>query len=478
MPLVGKPTAVLEVREFATMIQALSTKVSDSSLERMPKCMVAVGLAMEDKKTIQSPAHVTEIEAGQRIAVSLLTGGADRPYAFGLGTALKNRVSVLDIIGCDELDCPEFREKPGLHFLNLRGSVDPNVSSLKKVSRVLLYYAKLLSYAWSAKPTIFHILWNNKIEFFDRTLLMLFYRWKGKKTVLTVHNVNAATRDGRDSRLNRLTLRIQYLLADHIFVHTEKMRQDLIADFGVNALNVTVIPFGINNAVPNTVLTSADARKKLGIGVGERTLLFFGNIAPYKGLEYLVEAFQTLRSHGEEYRLIIAGRPKNCEQYWEAIRNSAMADIASGRIILNASFIPDEDTEVYFKAADVLVLPYRYIYQSGVLFLGHSFGLPVLAADVGSLRDDIVEGKTGFIFKTEDPVDLGRVIERYFASGLFLDLAHLRDEIRSDAEEQHSWDLVGNITMDVYRSLLQIPAPTKSLDRNVSRASFDAESTL
>ena len=77
-----------------------------------------------------------------------------------------------------------------------------------------------------------------------------------------------------------------------------------------------------------------------------------------------------------------------------------------------------------------LVLPYRHIYQSGVLFLGHSFGLPVLAADVGSLKDDIVEGKTGFVFRPEDPDDLARVIEQYFASDLYADLNNRRKEIR------------------------------------------------
>ena len=62
---------------------------------------------------------------------------------------------------------------------------------------------------------------------------------------------------------------------------------------------------------------------------------------------------------------------------------------AEGRVLLRADYIPDDETEIYFKAADVLVLPYRQIYQSGVLFLGYSFGLPVLAADVGSLKDEM-----------------------------------------------------------------------------------------
>jgi glycosyltransferase involved in cell wall biosynthesis len=125
--------------------------------------------------------------------------------------------------------------------------------------------------------------------------------------------------------------------------------------------------------------------------------------------------------------------------------------------VLRSEFIPDDQTEIYFKAADVLVLPYRNIYQSGVLFLGHSFGLPVLAADVGSLKDDIVEGKTGFVFNSEDPVDLASTIENYFANDLYANLSNRRQEIRDYATERHSWDTVGQVTMKVYANLLQQP---------------------
>jgi hypothetical protein len=127
----------------------------------------------------------------REIPVALLTGGADRPYAFGLATALMSRGTVLDVIANDELDGPEFHDKTDVKFFNLRASQRPDVSFPRKVFRVSAYYAKLIRYAATAKPKIFHILWNNKFETLDRTLLMLYYRFLGKKIVLTVHNVNA-----------------------------------------------------------------------------------------------------------------------------------------------------------------------------------------------------------------------------------------------------------------------------------------------
>jgi glycosyltransferase involved in cell wall biosynthesis len=405
------------------------------------------------------------------VEVTLLTGGGDKPYAFGLATELIEKGAGLEVIGSDELDCPEFHGKRGVTFINLRGDQRPDVSFLRKVIRVSTYYAKLIRYAATAKPKIFHILWNNKFELFDRTFLMLYYRALAKRIVLTVHNVNIRERDYKDTILNRLTLRVQYLLSDHIFVHTERMKLQLIEMFGVRRTRVSVIPFGINNAVPDTLLTEGEAKQRLGLE-HRKTILFFGNIAPYKGLEFLITAFQNL-ARCDDYRLIVAGRPKNCEKYWKAMQKAMETEVQEGLVLLRADFIPDDEAEVYFKAADVLVLPYRQIYQSGVLFLGYSFGLPVLAADVGSLKDEIVEGKTGFVFKPEDPVDLAKAIERYFASDLYTNLRLRRKEIRDFATEQHSWDVVGRATMSIYASLLRTSYSGNVPDRDESKTSLD-----
>jgi D-inositol-3-phosphate glycosyltransferase len=218
---------------------------------------------------------------------------------------------------------------------------------------------------------------------------------------------------------------------------------------------ITVIPFGINNAVPTTDLTSVEAKQRLSIDNGEKTILFFGRIAPYKGLEVLAAAFKQLVAEDGNYRLIIAGRPKkDSESYWESIRVTMNHEVATGRVTPIIEFVPDKETELYFKAADVLILPYTQIFQSGVMFLSYSFGLPVIAADVGSLSDDIVEGKTGFVFKRGDSGDLARVIRSYFASDLFRDLDRRRQGIRDYAQETHSWDTVGTVTRNVYTSLL------------------------
>ena len=125
--------------------------------------------------------------------------------------------------------------------------------------------------------------------------------------------MNAGKRDQNDSWLNRVTLKIQYSLSDHIFVHTDRMKNEMISEFSIPEEKISVIPFGINNTVPNTNLSSLAAKRQLGISGGDRTLLFFGNIAPYKGLEYLIAAFGELLKKDRRYRLLIVGKPKGSE---------------------------------------------------------------------------------------------------------------------------------------------------------------------
>jgi glycosyltransferase involved in cell wall biosynthesis len=108
---------------------------------------------------------------------------------------------------------------------------------------------------------------------------------------------------------------------------------------------------------------------------------------------------------------------------------------------------------VYFKAADVLVLPYTHVFQSGVLFLGYSFGLPAIAADVGDLKEEIIEGETGFVFRPKDSADLAAKINKYFQDELFLNLETRRARIKVYANERYSWNKVAAITTSVYSRL-------------------------
>ncbi|HEY1648215.1 MAG TPA: glycosyltransferase family 4 protein [Terracidiphilus sp.] len=400
----------------------------------------------------------TEREAGapsSEVGVTLLTGGFDRPYAFGLIMSLASESVKMDVVGADELDEPAVRAVPALKFFNLYGDQRKKIAKRRRILRHFAVYARILRYAAKAQPKIFHILWNNRLYLFDRTLLMLYYKALGKRIVLTAHNVNAGERDGNDVWLNRLSLKAQYRLVDHIFVHTEKMKVDLEQTYGVRKSAVSVIPFGINNSVPDTDLTCSEAKRKIGVSDAERTILFFGGIRPYKGVEHLVRAFQRVARQDRRYRLVIAGEPKKeAARYWSEIQVAIESEASGAQVIQEIRYVSDEETEIFFKAADVLVLPYTYVYQSGVLFLAYNFGLPVIATDVGALRDDIIEGKTGYICRPCDDLGLAQKIQLYFESDLFARLQQNRESIKAYAQQRSSWAIVSATTCAVYKTLL------------------------
>lgn len=385
--------------------------------------------------------------------MTLLTGGQDRHYVYGLATALAARGVAVEVVGSAAEDGPEMHTTAGIRFLELYGRA-MRPGPLGRVRRVLGTYARLMGYLLRARPRVVHILWDYKLPFVDRVLMPLLLAARGRRLAFTAHNVNAARRDGCDSWWNRATLRLQYRRMDRIFVHTEKMREELVAEFGVEPARIVEIPYGVNNAVRDSELTGAEARRRLELEPGDQVLVFFGAIKPYKGLDLLVEAFERVAPKHAALRLVIAGeRKQGWEECWDPLDERIEKSAVRGQYRRHIRFIPDDAIELYLKAADLAVLPYTEIFQSGVLFLAYAFGLPVLVSDVGSLREHVVEGETGLVCRPNDAGELAQSIESYFASPLYRELERRRPEIRRYFAERHSWDAVAERTDGAYAQM-------------------------
>lgn len=386
--------------------------------------------------------------------VTLLTGGIDNHYAWGLGRSLAASGIAVDLVCNADLDRDEVRQTHNVRLEALYGGSRQQKRSTQKLLASARVYLRVIRYIAKSSSPIVHILWDYKVPLFDRTILSIFYKAIGKQVVFTAHNINAADRDGVDSFINRLSLRVRYRVVDHIFVHTDKMKDQLVERFGVRARKITVIPFGAYDMVPQTALTTEEARMRLGLRSTDRVVLFFGRIAPYKGIDLLVDAFGRIAPHDERYRLVIAGEPmKEMAEQWAHLQHILDGSPTRHQVRMDTRFIADNEIESYFKAADVLVLPYTQIFQSGVLFMAYSFGLPVIASDVGSFGEDIIEGVTGFISKPADPEELANTIDKYFSSELFRNLPQHRAKIWNAVQERHSWKVVAAKTSEVYNSL-------------------------
>lgn len=154
------------------------------------------------------------------------------------------------------------------------------------------------------------------------------------------------------------------------------------------------------------------ALEKLGISKDKKTLLFFGIIRDYKGLDFLIEAMNDL---DDSYQLIVAGEVYGSfEKYEVLIQTSKNKD----NIHLFNQYISDDDVPLYFSAADVCILPYRSATQSGITAVSNHFTLPIIATDVGGLRETISHNETGLIVDQPDSKKIGEAIYHYFIHDL------------------------------------------------------------
>ena len=140
--------------------------------------------------------------------------------------------------------------------------------------------------------------------------------------------------------------------------------------------------------------------------------MIFGNILHYKGTDILIEAFNQL-AETSAARLLIVGRCRNATLKQE-LQSMVNASKYRERIIWYDSFLPEEEVISTFHAADVLVMPYRHIYQSGVIFMALATGLRTVVTDVGELSHYITTG-FGQVVATENFYELATAIQAVLA---------------------------------------------------------------
>ena len=160
-----------------------------------------------------------------------------------------------------------------------------------------------------------------------------------------------------------------------------------------------------------SAIPQQEARAALGLPADARVLLFFGLIRDYKGLDILLEAFAGL---DERYHLLIAGEPYgDLAPYTDRI--SRLPD--PKRVHLHARYISDEAVPAFFCASDAVVLPYRSGTQSGITAIAQHFGVPVLATDVGGLKEAIVHEGTGLVIAEPTVGAVRAACEQFFTNG-------------------------------------------------------------
>lgn len=240
--------------------------------------------------------------------------------------------------------------------------------------------------------------------------------------------------------------------ADAILVHSTKAELDLTAG-GIAKSKIARIHHGNYLKFCRDVdLPRDEAKRLLGLPPSASVLLFFGTILPYKGLDILLEAFSLMRTQRPDLYMVIAGEP--LEDFAPYRREIERLDLCR-RTILDLRYVPFDEFPKYFRSADVVVFPYRYVYQSGVLQLAYGFGRPVAATDVGGLGELIAEDRTGVVAPAVDPRALADVILRLLSDPATAE--EMGRHGRHLAETKYAWPAIAQKVIEVYRTVGAFP---------------------
>ena len=250
----------------------------------------------------------------------------------------------------------------------------------------------------------------------------------GYRIVWTIHNVLPHEPHPADRFVRWVLMRIA-----RTAVHSRAARLALPAGGRVPV----VVPHGnYVGAYPDTV-SRRDARGRLGLSAGDRVLLFFGQVRDYKGIADLLQAFRGIAD--PRVKLVVAGRPAVAADA-EALRRLAAGD---ARVQLHLHFVPDDEVQVFFRAADFVVLPYRHVLTSGVAILALSFGRPLVVPRLGCLQE--LDGGCAISYDPADSLGLVRALE----TAGHADPALMGQHARTLAAEL-DWDDIARAYRDIY----------------------------
>ena len=190
----------------------------------------------------------------------------------------------------------------------------------------------------------------------------------------------------------------------------------------------------------------AEALLKLGLEPDFRYLLFFGFIRAYKGLDLLIEAFADKRLRDRKLKLIIAGEfYEDPAPYMDIIKKHNLEN----EIILVDRFIHDNEVNLFFSVAELIVQPYRSATQSGVTQIAYHFEKPMLVTNVGGLKEIVPHGRCGYVVNT-DPKEIADSITDFFENNRKESFVNsVREE-----KEKYFWSKMTDSVTEVYNKCI------------------------
>lgn len=360
-------------------------------------------------------------------------------------SALARKGWLVTLITCDktQFTCKEFTL--WTPFKNIYSKS----SSILRGFRYLFGWFLVLLRAYQCKKSQNVVINQHFITFLPIELLMV---WLAKflriKVILTAHDIFPFN----NHPLNSLLLKVFYLSVDSLIVLSDSAKQ-VLENLIQSEKTIHMLPHGnFHDAFKEFIHIPRDeAQKRLNIAHGPPIVLFLGRIdRKGKGVDHLIRTMSIVIDEIPSARLIIGGRAdKESITTFESLAKQLGV---MPNIDFHWGYVKDTDLPVYYRAANVIALPYTQVFQSGVVQVAFALNRSVVAFAVGGLTEQIIDGKTGILIP---PLD-----EKAFAMAL-IDL--LKNPLKADmiaeagyssAAKSGNWDVIAAKFTEIYRELV------------------------
>ncbi|HEY96089.1 MAG TPA: glycosyltransferase family 1 protein [Dehalococcoidia bacterium] len=233
----------------------------------------------------------------------------------------------------------------------------------------------------------------------------------------------------------------------HIIAPTEREKAELVNQYGVKPERIGIVPCGVNPGLFRPV-DKGEARRETGLDNG-KIILYVGRIDPLKGIASLIKAFSYLKRSHDATLAIIGGGESSRE---ETTHLKALAEeLGIGDRIIFTGTVKQNRMPYYYSAADVCVIPSFYESFGLVALESLSCGTPIVANDVGDLRNIVRQGETGYVIDSNDPSLLAEKIDLLLNRS---DNEHVSAATMRDSVMEFAWANIAEALADEFRLVL------------------------
>jgi glycosyltransferase involved in cell wall biosynthesis len=368
-------------------------------------------------------------------------------YCYFLAVSLSKMVE-MEFIGFKDI-IPEFLYSGGTKENSESNTILKNVETKTLIS----WYNPLswIKAGLQCNGDIVHLQHWVYYSSFCYCVILPILKIRGKKIVLTIHNILPHTDDKFSIFIDRVLNKILFPFTEIFIVHNQRNKKKLMDLYKIKedrifiATHGTLKPYGRITGV-----SKSTARERFHIPKEKKVLLFFGYLWEYKGVDDLLQSLVFITQKRKDVLLVIAGQPlKNWDMYEKIIKDNNLDEY----VIRKLGYIVDSDIEYFFSCADLVVLPYKlhpFDTHGGVGALAIFFKKPVVVTDVGGLPEYVKDKRA--VSNPNDPIDIANKIIH------ILEDKNLLKKLSRDSEElsnELNWDAIAEKTYAIYEKMLK-----------------------